>query len=249
MRREVRVFVEAAAESFSLGGPVYEFGSFQVAGQEHLSDLRSLFPHRAYTGCDMRSGPGVDRIEDISNLSLADECAKTILCLETLEHVFEVRRAIDEIIRVLAPGGMMLISVPFYFHIHAHPSDYWRITPHALSGLLSPLAARVVGYQGVATTPHTVYAIAAKAPLSADFALRARQFTRAFRQRLRGIEHSASRAARFTRMLRDTLLSKGERRRHREYYQCHFDTYFSSARSAGAREPQLAGALACGGLA
>src|SRR5690242_2333824 len=105
MRDNVRAFVAAAAANFELRGPVYEFGSYIVPGQEAIGDLRSLFPGREYVGCDMREGPGVDRVEDISQLSLPDESAATILCVETLEHVFEVRRAVDEILRVLAPDG------------------------------------------------------------------------------------------------------------------------------------------------
>ena len=50
----------------------------------------------------MRPGPGVDRVEDVSAMTLADASAGTILCLETFEHVFEVRRAFDEVDRVLA---------------------------------------------------------------------------------------------------------------------------------------------------
>ena len=48
------------AETFALSGPVLEIGSYQVAGQEALADLRGLFPDREYTGVDLRPGPGVD---------------------------------------------------------------------------------------------------------------------------------------------------------------------------------------------
>jgi SAM-dependent methyltransferase len=109
MRDNVRAFVAAAAESFSLPVPVYEFGSYIVPGQESIGDLRPLFAGREYVGCDMREGPGVDQVEDISRLSMAEESVPSIVCVETLEHVFEVRRAVDEIIRVLAPGGIVLI--------------------------------------------------------------------------------------------------------------------------------------------
>ena len=41
-------------------------------------------------------GPGVDRVEDVSAINEPDGSAGTVLCTETFEHVFEVRRAFDE---------------------------------------------------------------------------------------------------------------------------------------------------------
>ena len=55
----------------------------------------------------MRPGPGVDRVEDVSAISLPDGSAGTVLCIETFEHVFEVRRAFDEVFRILKPGGAL----------------------------------------------------------------------------------------------------------------------------------------------
>ncbi len=40
------------------------------------------------------------------------ESAGTVLCIETFEHVFEVRRAFDEVFRMLKPGGLFVITSP-----------------------------------------------------------------------------------------------------------------------------------------
>jgi predicted AlkP superfamily phosphohydrolase/phosphomutase/SAM-dependent methyltransferase len=224
MRAHVRQFIASAARWFEFKPPIYEFGSFQVAGQERLGDLRPLFPGARYVGCDLRPGPGVDRIEDVMNLSLADDSAPSLICVETLEHVFDPRRAIDEMIRVLAPGGVLLISTPFYFHIHEHPHDYWRITPDCLARLLEPLAGRVIGYQGTATTPHTVYGIGVKDPAPADFSQRAERFIDHFQGELRRAAASIPWKARWHARLRGLRRGKGERRRAREYFNCHFST-------------------------
>ena len=53
-----RDFVESAAMTLRLDGPVYEFGSYLVKGQERLADLRSVMGGRPYIGCDIREGPG-----------------------------------------------------------------------------------------------------------------------------------------------------------------------------------------------
>ena len=80
----------------------------------------------------MRPGPGVDRVEDVTAISLPDESAGTVLCIETFEHVFEVSKAFDEVFRLLKPGGIFVITSPLNFRIHGYPDDYWRMTPNCL---------------------------------------------------------------------------------------------------------------------
>ena len=94
MRDHNKAFCRLVAETFDCPGPVFEFGSYQVDGQEGYANLRALFPAKNYVGCDMRPGPGVDRVEDVTAISLPDGSAGTVLCIETFEHVFEVRRGV-----------------------------------------------------------------------------------------------------------------------------------------------------------
>ncbi len=74
----------------------------RLTGRKASADLRGLFPGQKYVGCDMRPGPGVDLVEDVTAINLPDESAGTVLCIETFEHVFEVRRGFDEVFRILA---------------------------------------------------------------------------------------------------------------------------------------------------
>jgi SAM-dependent methyltransferase len=53
----------------------------------------------------------------------------TCLCLNTLEHVYDSRFMLDEIFRVMKPGGVAYITVPWIFRVHGHPDDYFRGTP------------------------------------------------------------------------------------------------------------------------
>jgi SAM-dependent methyltransferase len=222
MRDNVRAFVEIAAQTFDLGGPVYEFGSYQVEGQQGRGDLRPLFPGMRYTGCDMRPGPGVDRIEDLARLKLPDDTAQTIVCVETLEHVFEVRRAIDEMIRVLAPGGALLISTPLDFRVHDFPSDYWRLTPSCLSRLLTPLAGTIVGWQGVEDYPHTVFGIGVKGPVDQRFVNGAQLFVSRMDQWLDRARRQVSWRRKLKQWTIGRLRSKGERRRERDDFRAQF---------------------------
>ncbi|MXZ79989.1 MAG: class I SAM-dependent methyltransferase [Gammaproteobacteria bacterium] len=52
-----------------------------------------------------------------------------VVCLNTLEHIFDATSMLLEIRRVLKTGGILYITVPFMFRIHASPDDYFRATP------------------------------------------------------------------------------------------------------------------------
>lgn len=238
MRANVRAFCELAVEHFQLDAPVYEFGSYQVAGQEDRANLRSLFPGKSYVGCDMRAGPGVDRVEDLAGLKLPDGCAATVLCFDTLEHTFDVHQACREMFRVLRPGGMLLLSAPFHFRIHAYPDDYWRITPSALLRLLDPYGAALVGYQGAAKTPHTVMALAVKRPIQEGFAQQALGVVDAFQHWL-GKFSSCGLVSWLRRQTEMIRRSQRERGRLRAWHEAGFVIHCSHE-AANAREPSLA---------
>lgn len=221
MRDHTKAFVRIAAESFDCPGPIYEFGSFQVEGQEQYADLRSLFPNRKYVGCDMRPGLGVDLVQDVSAMTLGTGTVGTILCIETFEHVFEIRKAFDEVFRVLKPGGLFIITSPLNFRIHAYPDDYWRMTPTCLRRMLGPYEAKSSGYQGYDKFPHTVMAVARKAPAEGDFAERALQMGKRFDQYLRDEQALDKKRDRFKKLVSRLHRSKGER------YQ--MDNYFSAS--------------------
>lgn len=162
MRRSVRDFVALAEAVFGLPEPIYEFGSYQVEGQEESANLRPLFPGKKYTGCDIRPGKGVDLVQDIESPDLPEESAGTIVCVDTLEHVRRPQLAVERLEKLLRPGGILLISSVMDFPIHNHPHDYWRFTPEGFRFLVKSAGDLVVGSQGPAEHPHTVFAAAFK---------------------------------------------------------------------------------------
>lgn len=222
MRDHNKAFCRLVAETFDCPAPVYEFGSFQVQGQEGYANLRGMFPGKVYVGCDMRPGPGVDRVEDVSAINLPDGSAGTVLCIETFEHVFEVRRAFDEVFRILEPGGIFVITTPLNFRIHGYPDDYWRLTPNCLRRLMAPYAARVAGSQGHSSFPHSVMAVGIKTPAPADIAVRASRFVAAYREWLRQARSSLPVGVKLRRALGQVYRSKGERFQIANYYTADF---------------------------
>lgn len=164
MRPAVLEFARDVAASFPIGEPLVEIGARAAEGQEGIADLRAVFGATEHIGCDIQEGPGVDRIEDVHQLSFEDGSVGTVICLETLEHVADPRRAVQEMHRVLQPGGVLAISSLMFFPIHAHPWDYWRFTPEGFELLLEPFESRLVVAQGWDLMPEGVFGIGVKGP-------------------------------------------------------------------------------------
>ena len=159
MRECVRRFIEKAVERFSPSAPVLEIGAFQVPGQEHMADLRDLFPE-PYVGLDMRHGTGVDVVADGTKLPFPDRSFQTVICAETLEHVEYPRLLADEVHRVLSIEGLVIVTTCMNFRIHDHPSDYWRFTPEGLKSVFNRFKPLMVGIRGYERNPEMVALVA-----------------------------------------------------------------------------------------
>jgi SAM-dependent methyltransferase len=175
MRKAIVESVRLFERVFEPSGPIVELGSYYPPGHPAFSDLRELFPGVEYVGCDLRSGPGVDRIEDAQDLSFADASFGTAFLFEILEHLPRPQRAIEEAHRVLGDDGLLALSVPFDYRLHAFPVDYWRFTPSGIALLLEPFEETVIFALGPKVKPAMVFAVAAKRS-SSEFAERSARF-------------------------------------------------------------------------
>ncbi|MDP1850301.1 MAG: class I SAM-dependent methyltransferase [Solirubrobacteraceae bacterium] len=68
-------------------------------------DAATVAHARATHGVDVRQG-------DVSRLPFDDVTFGLVVSFETIEHVAEPERALDEFRRVLAPGGLLVVSTP-----------------------------------------------------------------------------------------------------------------------------------------
>lgn len=94
----------------------------------------ACFPNRV--ALDIKPGAGVQVLGDAQALGLAANVFDVVLCTEVLEHLPEPQQAIDEMHRVLKPGGTLLLTTRFLFPIHDAPHDYFRFTKYGLRHLL-----------------------------------------------------------------------------------------------------------------
>uniref|UniRef100_UPI00404B5178 class I SAM-dependent methyltransferase n=1 Tax=Flavobacterium sp. TaxID=239 RepID=UPI00404B5178 len=78
--------------------------------QAFYKRFRNL-PHWNYTTTDLNS-PLADVKADICNLPFEDNAYDLILCNHVLEHIPDDKKAMQELFRVLKPGGMGIFQIP-----------------------------------------------------------------------------------------------------------------------------------------
>jgi SAM-dependent methyltransferase len=164
VRPIIRIFAEDVARHLPIASPLVEVGARAAEGQEDVADVRGIFGADVHIGCDIQEGLGVDQVEDVHALSFADNSIGTVVALDTLEHVRDPIRAVEEMHRVLRPGGVVAITSVMFFPVHEHPWDFWRFTPEGFEQLLAPFESRLVLAHGMDVLPETVFGVGVKGP-------------------------------------------------------------------------------------
>ena len=91
-------------------------------------------------------------IVDVTNMKYGDEF-DVILCANVLEHVFDFRKAIENIHKALKPNGTAIIFVPAFYPLHDEPTDYWRFTEHSIRKLLQKFNKVRIKHKGIRQYP------------------------------------------------------------------------------------------------
>lgn len=74
---------------------------------------------------------------------LSSESVSTVLCTEVIEHVRDPQAILNEVSRILRPGGRLILTAPQTWGVHEAPFDYFRYTEYGLR-LLCERAGLVV---------------------------------------------------------------------------------------------------------
>ena len=61
-----------------------------------------------------------------------------------MEHTKNPHKAIQNVFNILSKGDLFLASVPFNFHIHDEPNDFFRFTHYGLKLLFSDFTEVVI---------------------------------------------------------------------------------------------------------
>lgn len=106
-----------------------------------------------YTSTDCFEHPNIDIVSDIHDLTqvFKGNSFDYVICTDVLEHIPKPWVAVQELFAILKPGGTLLLTTPFNYHIHKTSmiKDYWRISEDGIRELLMNEA----GFRKIDITP------------------------------------------------------------------------------------------------
>jgi SAM-dependent methyltransferase len=70
----------------------------------------------------------VDIVSSGYDIPVPDASFDTVLHTSVLEHMEDPERALRECARILKPTGHIIFAVPFIWHVHEAPRDFFRFT-------------------------------------------------------------------------------------------------------------------------
>lgn len=111
------------------------------------SPYAHLFPNRV--SFDIEAREGIDVVGDAHDMPFSDNEFEMIVCTEVLEHLHSPQIGINEMRRVLKPGGKLILTTRFVFPIHDAPHDYYRYTEFGMRHLFSE------GWEIISLEPET----------------------------------------------------------------------------------------------
>jgi SAM-dependent methyltransferase len=145
------IWVAKQASSLPAGSKVLDVG----AGS---APYRALFVHCEYKTHDLgqlrdeqlRFGgyTRIDYVSEASSIPVADASFDVVLCTEVLEHVPAPIAVVQELARIVAPGGRLIMTAPLGSGIHQEPFHFYGgYTPYWYEKFL-----KEAGFESVAVT-------------------------------------------------------------------------------------------------
>lgn len=122
-RREVEYLIR---KYVSTNNNVYDIGCGSAPFQTTVTQQGG-----EYIGVDIDGGfygRKPDLIGSAYDVPAPTSSADIVILSQVLEHLTDPSKAIREASRILREGGILIISTPFLYPLHAKPWDYIRIT-------------------------------------------------------------------------------------------------------------------------
>lgn len=133
LREDVTLFMEGSGRQYDREGAQV----LDIAPQDH-EGAKPHFPDSTVETLDIAPDSGATYVADLCENNediIPSDKFDAVVCTEVLEHTLQPFHAVDEIRRILKPGGVALVSVPYNFRIHGPLPDCWRFTEHGLKAL------------------------------------------------------------------------------------------------------------------
>jgi SAM-dependent methyltransferase len=128
-RQQVPLLVERIAALTPERGWVLDAGACEQYYRESLERLGPVI------AMDISVYSATDVVGDCHALPFADGSLFAVSAIEVLEHLHRPWRFVEEVARVLRPGGLFFGVAPQYCPTHGFPHDYFRYTRSGLEAL------------------------------------------------------------------------------------------------------------------
>ena len=103
---------------------------------------------KKYIGLDqldcMHDQSNIDVFGSAYHIPFKKNSFDSIICTAVLEHLEEPEQALRESYRVLCPGGYAIYTIPFFWHLHEEPRDFYRYSKYGLKYLFEKCGFEVV---------------------------------------------------------------------------------------------------------
>lgn len=119
---------------------------------QRWNGAREFYKQSTIETLDIDLNAGATYIADITNNNsniIRNDMYDVVIFTEVLEHTLNPFDAINEVYRILKPGGVLVMTTPFNFRIHNPLPDCWRISEHGLRHLLKNFSTVEIIENGV----------------------------------------------------------------------------------------------------
>jgi SAM-dependent methyltransferase len=118
-------------------------------------DFADIFVGRIYYSLDIVPYAEVDLVADLGEVNpFKDKAFDVVVLMNVLEHVYESCSLLKSITRIVAPGGSVVITVPFLLKVHQAPFDFSRYTPYFIEKMAADAGLQVESLQGYYDTQY-----------------------------------------------------------------------------------------------
>jgi len=122
-----RHYLDHFLESIPFEGKVIDVGGKKINKRGRFRPPVDKVEAWEYLNIDPSTEP--DYCCSAEKIPVSDNRYDGVILCEVLEHLSDPYTVINECIRILKPGGNLIITTPFLSGIHADPYDFQRWTP------------------------------------------------------------------------------------------------------------------------
>lgn len=132
MTKNDKYYLEKAISEGFISGRCLEIGS-AIEWSSIIPKMKTL--NFDVCGLDINNGKYVDYVINLESeyetiKKTIDKTFDTIICFNTIEHVFNPVIVLKNLTNLLNQNGTLLISTPVMWPIHGYPSDFHRPLPN-----------------------------------------------------------------------------------------------------------------------